>query len=98
MSTFEEIHQNNVKLNRVAASLHRLSECFWSTGNEAMGVKLGKFAEIISEATENMNKIVAAEIDRGFKDAQQSSANMLNAALVMSQLQEQKRPLKRKAK
>jgi hypothetical protein len=61
--------------------LEFLSTSFYATGNERMGEELGAISEAIGDANKAMNDATNMQVSERLSDAQQASANVLNAAL-----------------
>lgn len=74
------------KLSDISSELHFISSSFYSTGNEYMGNKLINIANSLNDLQSQLNESINDDIRSKHELAQQSYANTINTALVMSKL------------
>ena len=83
MSDFtNEVFKGTKNILDNAHELKRLSQAFYSTGNRHMGEVLFNMSIELSESAGSIKNSVNLHITDQFEFAQQSSANMVNAALA----------------
>jgi len=71
------------EINSEAYALRELSRAFYVTGNIIMGKDLYDISCRLIESSGNISKAVGQEITDRNDQAQQATANMVNAALAM---------------
>lgn len=76
-NAYEDLHD-------VAMSLKDLSEAFYMTGNNIMGTELFSASTAIRRAASTLRDNNSKRTNIRFKEAQESSANILSAALSAS--------------
>lgn len=64
-----------------ALSLRDISDAFYMTGNEKMSETLTGIADSLLDCSVNINQAIGNEVTEQFKRAQESSANLVKAAL-----------------
>ena len=77
------------KLRQISDELSYLANSFQNTGNLNMHETLNNISIDIADSENKIDKAVGGEIDRQFKQVQQSSANMINACLSVSKMKQE---------
>jgi len=83
MSNFtNEVFKETENIRDNAQELKHLSQAFYSTGNRHMGEVLFNMSIELSESAGSIKNSVNCHMTNQFERAQQSSVNMVNAALA----------------
>jgi hypothetical protein len=80
----DAIHSETDKLMKISKQLIKLSNAFYTTGNYPLGEQLEIMSLAVLESQSNIGKAVNNELQTQYKNSQQASVNMLNAALAGS--------------
>lgn len=78
----EIARSNSSHLEELAWTIKSHAKAFEKTGNFHMGDELMEWAESVIQSSKAFDKIVSTVIDLRWKQAQESSTNILNAALA----------------
>lgn len=70
------------KIFNISLLLTSMSNSFFGVGNDIIGKQLNFITEDLDKIRQNIHKAVGGEIQRQFKQAQQSTANIVNACLA----------------
>lgn len=68
-------------INAQVRQLHRISNAFSMTGNDTIAFELEKMADKIAEASATLSGNASERINIDFKESQESSGRILEAAL-----------------
>lgn len=92
MSWFQEVNEIADFMDETAKELQFSANAFSTVGQGGFACKLYNKSRALHKKAEELRQIVSGKIDGDWKQAQQSSANMLNACLAGVKLcQEEKR-------
>lgn len=69
-------------LQSKASQLQALANAFYITGNNTLSTRLGEMADDILQSVKNIDTIVDKKIHDDFKQAEQSSVNIICAAVA----------------
>lgn len=85
------LHEHAALIERVAFQLRGLAGAFFATGNRDMADRLGDMAETLTEIAHGVRDESFRISGERLRDAQQATANMLNAALAMAEKADKER-------
>ena len=80
------------KIDDISLSLRSLSAAFYKTGNSEFGETLYRYGESLEKNSYIITRAVGEQSTKSLEDAQQATANVINTALAMSKLEDQKLP------
>lgn len=69
-------------LRSEVATLHRLSEAFYVTGNSSMGDRLSWVAESIDAQRQRLSDCVGQKVNDDYRESMEATGNVLRAALA----------------
>lgn len=78
----EVSHTENENINQSVYELRKLSDGFYTTGNDSMGYTLFHIAGKVEESMKNLKGAVNEELDRALKQSQTTSNTILKTALA----------------
>jgi len=79
---FDKIYDGCSALNKESERLFDISDAFYRTGNDTMGLELASIASEMSGCANQIRKAYGSEIAGRARDAEQSSKNMVEAVLA----------------
>ena len=82
----EEIDNAGLVIENNAYELERLSRAFYLTGNAHLAEILGSMAKELHKARKDIRRAVSKNVTERYNDAQQGTANMINACLAMGEI------------
>lgn len=80
----DKIHHYTDSIRSQALSLRDIADAFYMTGNEKMSETLTGMADSLLDYSVGINQAIVNEVTEQFKRAQESSANLVKAALSVS--------------
>jgi hypothetical protein len=86
MNYVEDTHNAMESIDTQARKLDSIASAFYTTGNYAMGDKLAMIADTIREDSQLLQDAISKDIRDQAQRSMDASANMLGAALVMSEI------------
>jgi hypothetical protein len=82
-----EMRTHEDSMESCTSTLYNLSKSFYAVGNEKVADDLKVVCTEIMRSVRNLRKAVNENLDKEYKNAVQSSANVLNSALAGIKLQ-----------
>ena len=83
----DRLHRADGELTAVILGIEELANAFTIVGNRKVADKLWDMAQAIQDAAKEIRSATTEELNRQVKQAQESSANLVRAALAGSALE-----------
>lgn len=74
--------EEQILLGNISFQLSNLAKSFYITGNEKISNQLHSYAKLIRDSATRIDKAVGNSIHKSYIRSQESTANMINAALA----------------